>query len=276
MISSTIKLLALFSLSFSEQAFAQGNPWAKTPGQFSGKAESIGTYTAGCLIGGEELALSSRHHEVMLPSRRRYYGHPDLIRFVQTFSETIFARYGKKVLVGDLSQPRGGPTMSKHVSHQIGLDADIWLSLHSAKKKVRREGVDPPDTVDHKRKKVSRNYGPHVAVMIETAAKSELVERVLVNPILKRELCRQGKAPWLAKVRPWWGHSKHMHIRLACPKDSVDCVKQEATPSDEGCDATLEWWFSKEAEEEFKKIAARMENPVMPELPNRCKELISK
>jgi penicillin-insensitive murein endopeptidase len=67
-----------------------------------------------------------------------------------------------------------------------------------------------------------------------------------------------------------------MHIRLACPKDSVDCVKQEATPSDEGCDATLEWWFSKEAEEEFKKIAARMENPVMPELPNRCKELISK
>ena len=32
------------------------------------------------------------------------------------------------ILVGDMGQPRGGPALSGHASHQIGLDADIWLT----------------------------------------------------------------------------------------------------------------------------------------------------
>ena len=31
-------------------------------------------------------------------------------------------------LVGDISQPRGGPMFTGHASHQIGLDADVWLT----------------------------------------------------------------------------------------------------------------------------------------------------
>ena len=30
--------------------------------------------------------------------------------------------------VGDMSQPRGGPMVTGHSSHQIGLDVDIWLT----------------------------------------------------------------------------------------------------------------------------------------------------
>ena len=240
----------------------------------SAPAEAIGTYTAGCLIGSKELPLSSPEFEVMNPSRRRNFGHPVLISFLEDFAKSIYAQEKKKVLIGDLSQARGGPTLCKHISHQIGLDIDIWLMLHTPGKKLRRESMDPPDTVDHRGRRVSRHYRPYMATMIELAAKSPAVERVLVNPVLKRELCRREKAPWLAKVRPWWGHSKHMHVRLACPKESPDCQKQEAIPESEGCDASLDWWFTKEAEEEFKKLAARMEKPVMPELPARCAELI--
>ena len=32
------------------------------------------------------------------------------------------------ILVGDMSQPRGGPMLTGHASHQVGLDADIWLT----------------------------------------------------------------------------------------------------------------------------------------------------
>ena len=32
------------------------------------------------------------------------------------------------ILVGDMSQPRGGPMFTGHASHQVGLDADIWLT----------------------------------------------------------------------------------------------------------------------------------------------------
>jgi hypothetical protein len=35
--------------------------------------------------------------------------------------------WGKGLYIGDISQPRGGPMTSGHASHQIGLDADIWM-----------------------------------------------------------------------------------------------------------------------------------------------------
>ena len=32
------------------------------------------------------------------------------------------------LLVGDMAQARGGPMLTGHASHQVGLDADIWLT----------------------------------------------------------------------------------------------------------------------------------------------------
>jgi penicillin-insensitive murein endopeptidase len=47
-------------------------------------------------------------------------------------------------------------------------------------------------------------------------------------------------------VRPWWGHHYHFHVRLACPDDSPGCVDQPPPPGGDGCDATLDWWFTDE------------------------------
>ncbi|MDX1607259.1 MAG: penicillin-insensitive murein endopeptidase, partial [Candidatus Competibacterales bacterium] len=91
-----------------------------------GPAQVHGFYSAGCVQGARPLALRGDHHQVMRPSRNRYYGHPALIDFIERLGRTA-ADHGVRLLVGDLAQPRGGPMDSGHRSHQSGLDADIWF-----------------------------------------------------------------------------------------------------------------------------------------------------
>ncbi len=43
------------------------------------------------------------------------------------------------ILVGDISQARGGPMLTGHASHQIGLDADIWLTPKPSRPLSRAE-----------------------------------------------------------------------------------------------------------------------------------------
>jgi len=50
----------------------------------------------------------------------------------------------------------------------------------------------------------------HFAV-IKAAASDPLVQRIFVNPAIKKALCREAGSDraWLEKVRPWWGHDYH-------------------------------------------------------------------
>jgi penicillin-insensitive murein endopeptidase len=54
----------------------------------------------------------------------------------------------------------------------------------------------------------------------------------------------EAERAWLRKVRPWWGHDEHMHVRLRCPSGSPECDNQAALPEGDGCDR-LGWWFAK-------------------------------
>lgn len=245
----------------------------------SGAAEAIGEYTAGCLRGAERLEISGANFDVMRASRRRNFGHPLLVQYLRSLASFTMEHHSAKILIGDMAQARGGPTMSKHMSHQSGLDVDIWFTTLPANKKLsarQRERMEPEDLVDRGKKQVNSAWKNSVADMIRFTAGRPEISRILVNPILKRELCKNtsGDRSWLGKIRPWWGHSDHMHVRLACPKADKDCTNQDPPPQDEECGATLDWWFSQEAEEEFKKILARIENPVMPKLPEKCLNLL--
>src|SRR4029078_4403647 len=67
--------------------------------------------------------------QVMRLSRNRNWGHPNLIQLLQKLSARLPQINGwPGLLVGDISQPRGGPMITGHASHQIGLDADVWLT----------------------------------------------------------------------------------------------------------------------------------------------------
>ena len=93
-----------------------------------GPPRSIGYYSAGCLAGAVALPMTGPDWQVMRPSRNRNWGHPHLIRYIERLGENAKKVGWNGVLVGDMSQPRGGPMLSEHTSHQIGLDADIWFS----------------------------------------------------------------------------------------------------------------------------------------------------
>ena len=214
--------------------------------------EAIGFYSRGCLAGAQSLASDGRHWQAMRPSRNRNWGHPELIGFIERFAPAAASASGwPGILVGDLAQPRGGPMLTGHASHQLGLDADIWLKpmpLHrmtntereeaSSIKVVRTDRLDIDPTTW---------TSAHQSVL-RTAALDPKVQRVFVNAAIKRAMCRTAKGePWLQKIRPEQGHDYHFHVRLLCPDGAGKCSPQEPTPEGDGCDHTLDAWFTEEA-----------------------------
>jgi len=100
---------------------------ATSPAPLTSRA--IGSYAKGCLAGGVALPINGPDWQVMRLSRNRNWGTPQLLDFLERFAHDARALDGwPGLLVGDMSQPRGGPMVSGHSSHQIGLDVDIWLT----------------------------------------------------------------------------------------------------------------------------------------------------
>ena len=153
------------------------------------------------------------------------------------------------LLVGDMSQPRGGPMLTGHASHQVGLDADIWLTPMPNRELTRaeREEMSATMMVAPDRKDVDPNvWTPAHTAIIKAAAEEPEVERIFVNAAIKKALCREAgdDRAWLNKVRQYWQHDYHFHVRIHCPADSPDCKPQPAVPAGDGCGKDLDWWFT--------------------------------
>jgi penicillin-insensitive murein endopeptidase len=152
------------------------------------------------------------------------------------------------LLVGDMSQPRGGPMFTGHASHQVGLDADIWLTPMPARQLSRneREEMSAVMMVRDDRLDIDPSvWTPNHLTVIRDAAQEPGVQRIFVNAAIKKALCREadGDRDWLNKVRPYWGHDYHFHVRLVCPSDSPNCKPQDPVPPGDGCGKDLDWWF---------------------------------
>jgi penicillin-insensitive murein endopeptidase len=216
-----------------------------------GKAMAIGYYPGGCLQGGVELPVTGPTWQVMRVSRNRNWGHPELINFLKRFAPLAAKATGwHGILVGDMAQPRGGPLPFGHRSHQIGLDVDIWFMPMPDRvlSQGERNDISALDLVAANGKDVNReNWTAADVAFIRTAAEQPEVERVLVNAAIKKELCRvesKDDKIWMTKVRPWYGHADHIHVRLKCPAGSPDCRTQPAVPAGDGCDESLKHWFA--------------------------------
>src|ERR1039457_592701 len=216
-----------------------------------GHAMAIGYYPRGCLQGGVELPVDGPNWQVMRLSRNRNWGHPELVKFLERFAPLAAKATGwKGVLVGDMAQPRGGPLPFGHLSHQIGLDVDIWfmpMPNYELSKK-EREDISASNLVAADKLRVNpETWTPSDVAFIRTAAVQPEVERVLVNAAIKKELCRvedKKHDGGMAKVRPWYGHDDHIHVRLKCPADSPNCRAQPPVPVGDGCSAQeLDFWF---------------------------------
>jgi penicillin-insensitive murein DD-endopeptidase len=232
---------------------------AKTPAPLSARA--IGTYAKGCLAGGQALPVDGPAWQAMRLSRNRNWGHPKLIAMVQKLANDGKQKDGwSGLLVGDLAQPRGGPMLTGHASHQIGLDADIWLTPMPDRRlsEKEREDLEATSMLSEDTMAINRAVwtDAHLKI-IKRAANYTEVERVLVHPAIKQVLCHTAgeDRQWLNKVRPYWGHHYHFHVRIGCPTGSANCVPQKGVPGEDGCGQELEGWF---------KLLARIKPEPLP------------
>ena len=241
------------------------------------KVRSIGFYSHGCLAGAKALPVEGESWQVMRLSRDRMWGNPAMIAFLERFSRKAKAEgVWNGILVGDIAQPRGGPMLTGHASHQIGLDADVWLTPMPDHPLTRaeREEMSAVDMVSEDGLSVDRaHWTPRQAGIIKAAAEEPQVDRIFVNAAIKKELCRTSAGqPWMTKVRAYWGHNYHFHIRLKCPAGEGTCQPQAPVPPGDGCDKSLDWWFTEEA------LHPRKTKPrpplTMAQLPPACRTVV--
>ncbi len=242
----TLRLVSiLFFLSLGMTSAHAGNAWSTVRYPLTGPPQVIGSFAAGCIAGAVPLPLVGEGYQVMRVSRHRFYGHPQLIRFVERFGRQSAAQ-GTRLLIGDLGQPRGGPTPTGHRSHQSGLDVDVWFLQQPRDQVLSRtdiERIDMPSMVRMTEGTLNSRWSPRHREALKQAALSPEVDRIFVNAIIKRALCEsETDRRWLNKVRPWWGHDAHFHVRLACPPDSAQCKPQKPIPPGDGCDADVANW----------------------------------
>ena len=242
--------------------------------------EPIGFYSRGCMAGGVALPPDGPYWQAMRLSRNRHWGLPILIDVVEKLAEDAATQDGwPGLLVGDLSQPRGGPMLTGHASHQVGLDADIWLTPMPPRRLTRQEREDisaVPITEPGPHEVYADRWTPAHGRLIRRAALDPRVERIFVAPGIKKELCETAgdDRAWLSKVRPYYGHNYHFHIRLSCPP-GTPCRAQSAPPPGDGCGADLDYWFTSEPYREAPEPSAPQRQMMLSELPPACTEVLA-
>jgi penicillin-insensitive murein endopeptidase len=242
-------------------------------------AEPIGFYSRGCMAGGVQLPPDGASWQAMRLSRNRQWGLPVLIDFITTLARDAAAKDGwPGLLVGDLQQPRGGPMLTGHASHQVGLDADIWLTPMPANRltEKEREDISAVPVVEPGPYRVHRNvWTPAHGRLIRRAALDARVERIFVAPGIKKELCDSAGSdrPWLRKVRPYYGHNYHFHVRLSCPS-GAHCRKQSPPPPGDGCGSDLDWWFTAEPYKPSPPSDQPPKEIMLAELPAACRDVL--
>jgi len=236
----------LLALAFCAPALAV-TPWQKITHPVAGTPQAIGGFANGCQIGAQPLPLHSPNYQVMRTDQRRYFGQPDLLAFIKRLGLQATDKGLGTMLIGDMAMPAGGRFSSGHASHQSGLDVDIWLQLPRQRwSEQMLLKPQPIDLVNADGKTVNqRQWQPRIETLIKLAAQDSDVTRIFVNPAIKQQLCADAGTDraWLHKVRPWFGHRAHMHVRLRCPAGSLECEDQAPPPPGDGCGAELQSWF---------------------------------
>jgi penicillin-insensitive murein endopeptidase len=249
----------------------------------------LGSYAKGCLAGAVQLPESGPTWQAMRLSRNRSYGHPVLVSYLQELSAKVAADTSWAGLyIGDMSQPRGGPMTSGHQSHQLGLDADVWLlpPRRLDLSRAEREKLSSRSVRSKDLRSVTGNWTAEHMQVLKTAASDPRVDRIFITAPAKIWMCKnaRGNRDWLQKIRPYWGHHYHFHVRLKCPAGARGCVTQKPTVAQlskggDGCDETLNWWVTtalkpakvdpaKKKKKRKKKRGAR--DYVMADLPGQC------
>ena len=254
----------------------------------------IGSYARGCAAGLVELPETGPSWQAMRLSRGRNFGQPVMMDYLRDLSQAAQQIGWAGLYIGDISQPRGGPMTSGHASHQIGLDADIWMlpPKRLNLSRAEREKISSIPVRSEDQKSVTRNWTASHHALLRAAASDARVDRIFVAAAGKIEMCKTataGDKKWLQKIRPVAGHDTHFHVRLKCPKGAKLCKTQTPTVSElsnggNGCDATLTWWVTdylnppKTTKKPKAEEGPREKRPrefTMADLPQQCADVLA-
>jgi len=257
-------------------------------GLFNGKTmanelvvpESIGAYTAGCIRNSSALSQNGEGFQVIRPSRGRYFGNPETITYIESLSKKVNSELNGTLLIADISQQTGGPILDDHSSHQIGLDADILLWQHPiARQRIltvtEREHIHPQSVLRDDDTAVDEFKWQEIhGKILKLAASDARVDRVFINPVIKKKLCNDYPGQqWLGKLRPWYGHDGHFHVRLKCPQGNSLCESQKPIKtSGDGCDSDLYSWFKPDGSIKEKKKSGYSQQK---KLPSECTAIMN-
>ena len=250
------------------------------------QSQVIGFYSRGCLAGGQELAETGPTWQAMRLSRNRNWGHPDLVAFIQDLSKKAAQLPGwNGIYVGDMNQPRGGPMLTGHRSHQSGIDADIWLRPGTDMRLSRqtREDISSVEMDRNGGAFVNQNWTRAHHDLLKAAAEDPRVQRIFIFPGAKVQMCKdaRGNREWLRKIRPIGGHNYHFHVRLNCPKGSPSCEGQAPPPKGDGCADAQAWVnniLNPPPPDPNAKPAPARKHPrqfTMADLPQQCRAVLS-
>lgn len=244
----------------------------------------FGSYAKGCIAGAVQLPETGPTWQAMRLSRNRNWGHPQTIDFIERLSDFAATQPGWRGLyIGDISQPRGGPMSSGHASHQLGLDIDIWM-LPAGNLNLSRGERESVSSITMQRAKgayVNGSWSVAHHRILKAAAKDPAVARIFVFPGAKVQMCKdeKGDRSWLRKIRPWWGHDTHFHVRLACPKGAQGCENQTPPPAGDGCADAQDWVnniLNPPPPDPNAKPAPRRREYVLADLPNQCAQVLQR
>ena len=253
----------------------------------------IGSYAKGCAAGLVALPETGPTWQAMRLSRNRMWGHPVTIQFLQDLSAEARRLGWAGLYIGDISQPRGGPMTSGHASHQIGLDADIWMRPPQRLNLTRaeREKISSIPVRSADQRSVTRHWSGAHHALLRAAALDDRVDRIFVAAAVKIEMCKtatRNDTRWLQKIRPVAGHDTHFHVRLKCPPGARLCETQAPTVSElskggNGCDETLMWWVTDYLNPPKRTGPKPPPQPrprgprdyTMADLPNQCAGVLS-
>jgi penicillin-insensitive murein endopeptidase len=242
-------------------------------------AHPVGRHARGCLAGGTQLPETGPTWQAMRLGRNHNWGHPDTIAFIQRLSGEATRAGWRGLYIGDISQPRGGP-VGGHASHQTGLDIDIWYTPATRLDLSRREReqLSAINVRSADQRSLNGNWTRSHDFILETAARDPAVERIFVTAPVKLRLCSaasSGNREWLRKVRPWWGHHDHFHVRLKCPRGTAGCVDPDPLPAGDGC-AEAVWWVTEALEPPDPNAPVSPPAPPLrlADLPSQCTQVL--
>ena len=253
----------------------------------------VGSYARGCAGGMVELPETGPSWQAMRLSRGRNFGQPVMIDYIVALSRAAQQVGWAGLYIGDISQPRGGPMTSGHASHQIGLDADIWMLPPGSLTLTRaqREDISSIPVRSADQRSVTGNWMQRHHALLRAAASDARVDRVFVAAAVKLEMCKTATrkdTAWLQKIRPVAGHDTHFHVRLKCPKGARLCQTQTPSVADlskggNGCDETLDYWVSDaylDPPKPAKPVKPQMREKTpreftMADLPKQCAAVLS-